>query len=275
MCKEKRTVATVPLLIRSNYSRAKRSIRTASNFSTTTVGRAFNNVRQGENVRDGIKRFENQTERRTEVSVLVRFIFLFHFTLRLFWKKDKGGNGREDNAAWMSGRVSEPIPSRACFPGSWTRRKEKEKRQRGRNGDESRRKNSLAWDRDEDEQEMPKEAEEQEEEETLHNRRKAHRATEEHTHTHTHTHRGVYIRIYTCTRSKRRVDSRSFRPLAKQTAPCPMQHCVSWFLHRSARSTLHLRTDSLTRCHWFESSAPLFFPLCLYADADHDATRGR
>ena len=151
VCKEKRTVATVPLLIRSNYSRAKRSIRTASNFSTTTVGRAFNNVRQGENVRDGIKRFENQTERRTEVSVLVRFIFLFHFTLRLFWKKDKGGNGREDNAAWMSGRVSEPIPSRACFPGSWTRRKEKEKRQRGRNGDESRRKNSLAWDRDEDE----------------------------------------------------------------------------------------------------------------------------
>lgn len=67
----------------------------------------------------------------------------------------------------------------------------------------------------------------------------------------------VYIHIYicVCTRSKRRVDSRSFRPLAKQTAPCPMQQCVSWFLHRSARSTLHLRTDSLTRCHWFESSA--------------------
>lgn len=53
-------------------------------------------------------------------------------------------DAREDNAAWMSGRASEPIPSRACFPGSWTRPKEKEKRERGRNGDESTRKNSLA-----------------------------------------------------------------------------------------------------------------------------------
>lgn len=148
----------------------------------------------------------SETDRMLNSRSLSKNLLFFFFPLASVLverrKKDEGENEGENNAAWMSGRVSEPIPSRACFPGSWTRPKEKEKRQRGRNGDESRCKNSLGRDGDEDEQEMPKEAEEQEEEEEeeeiLHNRRKAHRATEEHT-------QGwcIYIYIYACVHGRR------------------------------------------------------------------------
>lgn len=172
MCKEKR-LATVPLLIRSNYSRVlKKRVKTfdpllalarhSHSFdhfyiplpTTQTRERTLNIV-----MHIWMKHSETTCP---EVSIFIRlFAFLFSLVMVKRKRKDKRENGQEkagrksgcrgkvsvdageDNAAWMSGRASEPIPSRACFPGSWTRPKEKEKRHRGRNGDESTRKNSL------------------------------------------------------------------------------------------------------------------------------------